>query len=86
MDDHNRPCFGIVDLVFFDGASNVQNAGELLRVNHPRMSNNKTQGRGLRVRGSSLILSILLLDLRTFDVCTYITYFLTKILLNLGKK
>ena len=38
VDDHNRLCFGIVDLVFFDGASNVQNAGELLRVKHPRIT------------------------------------------------
>ena len=37
-DDHNRLCVGIVDLVFFDGASNVQNAGELLRVKHPRIT------------------------------------------------
>ena len=38
MDDHNRLCVGIVDLVFFDGASNVQNSGELLRVKHPRIT------------------------------------------------
>ncbi len=37
-------------------------------------------------RGSSLILISILLDLRTFDVSTYIPYFFTKILLNLGKK
>ena len=35
LDEHNRKCTGIVDLVFFDGASNVQNAGELLRVKYP---------------------------------------------------
>ena len=31
-------CRGIVDLVFFDGASNVQNAGELLKVKFPRIT------------------------------------------------
>lgn len=35
--DHNRKCAGIVDL-FFYGASNVQNAGELLRVKYPRIT------------------------------------------------
>ena len=38
LDEHNRKCTGIVDLVFFDGASNVQNAGELLRVKYPRIT------------------------------------------------
>jgi hypothetical protein len=37
-DDHNRKCTDIVDLVFFDGASNVQNAGQLLRVKYPRIT------------------------------------------------
>jgi hypothetical protein len=37
-DDHNRKCTDIVDLVFFDGASNVQNAGQLLRVRYPRIT------------------------------------------------
>lgn len=37
-DDHNRKCTDIVDLVFVDGASNVQNAGELLRVKYPRIT------------------------------------------------
>jgi len=38
VDEHDRKCTGIVDLVFFDGASNVQNAGELLRVKYPRIT------------------------------------------------
>jgi hypothetical protein len=32
LDVHNKKCPGIVDLVFFDGASNVQNAGEILKA------------------------------------------------------
>ena len=38
VDDHKPKCTGIVDLVFFDGASNVQNAGELLQVAYPRIT------------------------------------------------
>ncbi len=34
-DMHKKTSPGIVDLVFFDGASNVQNAGEILRVFNP---------------------------------------------------
>ena len=38
VDNNKRKCVGIVDLVFFDGASNVQNAGELLKVKFPRIT------------------------------------------------
>jgi hypothetical protein len=31
LDIHNKRSPGIVDLVFFDGASNVQNAGQILQ-------------------------------------------------------
>ena len=34
MDGRNK-CTGVVDLVFFDGASNVQNAGKLLSIKYP---------------------------------------------------
>jgi len=36
-DIHKRMAPGIVDLVFFDGASNVQNAGEILRAFNPHI-------------------------------------------------
>jgi hypothetical protein len=35
MDEHKQMCTGIIDLVFFDGANNVQKAEELLRVKYP---------------------------------------------------
>jgi hypothetical protein len=35
LDGNKHKCTRIVDLVFFDGASNVQNAGELLWVKYP---------------------------------------------------
>ena len=38
LDVHNRRCPGIVDLVFFDGASNVQNAGKILQAFNPRIT------------------------------------------------
>ncbi len=38
VDKNKRKCAGIVDLVLFDGASNVQNAGELLKVKFPRIT------------------------------------------------
>ncbi len=34
-DVHNKKCPGIVTLVFFDEASNVQNAGEILKAFNP---------------------------------------------------
>jgi hypothetical protein len=34
-DTHQKKCLGIVNLVFFDGASNIQNAGEILKVLFP---------------------------------------------------
>lgn len=34
----NKKHKGIVDLVFFDGASNVQNAGKILQARHPRIT------------------------------------------------
>ncbi len=37
-DMHKKTSPGIVDLVFFDGASNVQNAGKILRVFNPRVT------------------------------------------------
>jgi len=37
-DLHNNRCPGIVDLVFFDGASNVQNAGQILQAFNPRIT------------------------------------------------
>ena len=37
-DMHKKTSPRIVDLVFFDGASNVQNAGEILRAFNPRIS------------------------------------------------
>ena len=37
-DFHKKTSPGIVDLVFFDGASNVQNAGEILRAFNPRIT------------------------------------------------
>jgi hypothetical protein len=38
LDVHNKRCPGIVDLVFFDGASNVQNAGQILQAFNPRIT------------------------------------------------
>ena len=38
LDVHNKKLPGIVNLVFFDGASNVQNAGEILKVFNPRIT------------------------------------------------
>ena len=38
LDGNRHKCAGIVDLVFFDGASNVQNAGQLLQVKFPRIT------------------------------------------------
>ena len=35
---HNKKLTGIVDLVFFDGASNVQNAGKILRAFNPHIT------------------------------------------------
>ncbi len=35
LNGNRHKCTGIVDLVLFDGASNVQNAGELLQVKYP---------------------------------------------------
>jgi hypothetical protein len=37
-DSHKKKYSGLVDLVFFDGASNVQNAGEILRAFNPRIT------------------------------------------------
>jgi len=37
-DMHKKTSPGIVDLVFFDGASNVQNAGKILRAFNPRIT------------------------------------------------
>jgi hypothetical protein len=37
-DMHKNMSPGIFDLVFFDGASNVQNAGEIVRVFNPRIT------------------------------------------------
>jgi hypothetical protein len=37
-DMHKKTYSGLVDLVFFDGASNVQNAGEILRAFNPRIT------------------------------------------------
>ncbi len=34
----NKSLTGAVDLVFFDGATNVQNAGKILAALHPRIS------------------------------------------------
>jgi hypothetical protein len=38
VDVHNKRCHGIVDLVLFDGASNVQNAGTILQTFNPRIT------------------------------------------------
>jgi len=38
LDIHKKKCPGIVDLVFFDGASNVQNAGEIMKAFNPRIT------------------------------------------------
>jgi hypothetical protein len=35
VDEHKHKCMDVVNLVFFDGASNVQNVGELLQVKYP---------------------------------------------------
>lgn len=37
-DDQGRPYKGVIDLVWFDGASNVQNAGKILAARHPRIT------------------------------------------------
>ena len=37
-DMHKKTYSGLVDLVFFDGASNVQNAGKILRAFNPRIT------------------------------------------------
>jgi hypothetical protein len=49
LDVHNKHCPGIVDLVFFDGASNVQNAGQILQAFNPRI----TVGHGVEHIGTS---------------------------------
>ena len=36
--ENNKKHPGAVDLVYFDGASNVQKAGDILKVNYPRMT------------------------------------------------
>ena len=33
-DENNKHCKGVVDLVLFDGASNVQKVGRILAINH----------------------------------------------------
>ena len=33
--ENNKKHPGVVDLVYFDGASNVQKAGDILKVNYP---------------------------------------------------
>jgi hypothetical protein len=38
LEVHNKKCPGIVDLVFFYGASNVQNAGKILKAFNPRIT------------------------------------------------
>ena len=38
LDIHKKRSPGIVDLVFFDGASNVQNAGQILQAFNPRIT------------------------------------------------
>ena len=38
LDIHNKRSPGIVDLDFFDGASNVQNAGQILQAFNPRIT------------------------------------------------
>ncbi len=38
LDVHNKKCPGTVDLVFFDGASNDQNAGKILKAFNPRIT------------------------------------------------
>jgi hypothetical protein len=37
-DENNNYRKGVVDLVLFDGASNVQNAGRILAINHPQIT------------------------------------------------
>jgi hypothetical protein len=37
-DVHKKTYSGLIDLVFFDGASNVQNAGKILRAFNPRIT------------------------------------------------
>jgi hypothetical protein len=37
-DMHKKTYSGLVDLVYFDGASNVQNAGKILRAFNPRIT------------------------------------------------
>jgi hypothetical protein len=37
-DIHKKTYSGLVDLVFFDGASNIQNAGKILRAFNPRIT------------------------------------------------
>jgi len=38
INDHTKKKAGLVDLVFFDGASNVVKAGKLLSINYPRIT------------------------------------------------
>jgi hypothetical protein len=38
LDVHNKKCPRIVDLVFFDGGSNVQNAGKILKAFNPSIT------------------------------------------------
>jgi hypothetical protein len=37
-DENNKVRKGVVDLVLFDGASNVQKAGRILAIHHPRIT------------------------------------------------
>ena len=68
LDEHNRKCTGIVDLVFFDGASNVQNTGELLRVKYPRI----TVG-----HGAEHVVSLFFKDVyeKVINACIYLFLF-----------
>ncbi len=38
QDESKRTLKGVVDLVLFDGASNVQKAGKILAIHHPRIT------------------------------------------------
>ncbi len=55
-DVHKKTYSGLVDLVFFDGASNVQNAGKILRAFNPRI----TVG-----HGAKQVVSLLFADVYT---------------------
>ena len=67
-DIRNKKHSGIVDLVLFDGASNVQKAGNMSALHHPRI----TIGHGAK-HGISLFFNDVYTHASIYYMCAYIT-------------